>query len=134
MKKLGIVCSVLLLSACADKMVVTSYKYPDMPDMQKPLSLQLENCKWDMPRDMSITVPVNSTYCNKLNKLSSEYTITCLIHPIEQSNVYIGLDRDNWNCFISNMEKIKLHIKEYEAQLDTINEQRADWRKQNINK
>jgi hypothetical protein len=99
--------------------------------MQKPLSLQLEYCKWDMPRDMSITVPVNSTYCKKLSKTSIEYTTTCLIHPIEQSNVYIGLDRDNWNCFISNMEKIKRHIKEYESQIDTVNAQRAEWRKHN---
>lgn len=102
----------MLMSACGATIptstvhLETSTTYPSLPDIPKPPPLDLQEFKYDMPRDSGGKI-------------------------IPDSNVFIGFDQPNWQIFLENQKKIQARDKMWEDRVDAENKLRAEWRAKN---
>ena len=134
----------LLVSGCSskppEKIVYNKVIYPELPSIKKPELLDITQCNWELP--LNTNTWVIKEYENWKGKLCSSYAIdarqnpefvkACLQHPVDvDSNLIIGLDKENWLCYQQNMEKLRETIQHYQQLVDNINRQRADWVRKN---
>lgn len=104
--------ALLWLSACATPVPPSLVKleattsYPNLPDVPKPPPLDLQEFKYDMPRDSAGKI-------------------------IPDSNVFIGFDQANWQIFLENQKRIEARDKMWETRVDEENKLRAEWRAKN---
>lgn len=104
--------ALLWLSACGTTMPTSTVRleattsYPNLPDIPKPPPLDLQEFKYDMPRDKSGAI-------------------------IPDSNVFIGFDQSNWQIFLENQKRIEARDRMWETRIDEENKLRAEWRAKN---
>jgi len=104
MRRFLLIFPILLVGCCEPKVIVqTKMVFPELSPISEP-SLSLQHCSWDMPRDL-----------NRPN------------NPIVESNIYIGVDKNNWNCYQLNQVEIRSTLQSYKDRIDAINSQRSDW-------
>jgi len=134
------VTALLLLGACASNTgfnpkstvrVVTSMSYPEFPNVEPLLPVNVIPWQADVPRDMTKTVTKNLTSCRKVPEEDRDdaYWNKCGEHPIvTNSNIFIGFDQTNWNIIIENFAKLREHLFKYQKRIDEVNRQREAWR------
>lgn len=129
--------ALILVSACSPtEKIITVQKvvYPEMPEIQKPLRLNLENCEFDYPRDIEAT-PVEknlSTCIDHQDKESVNYRNECLEHPIDKkSNLFVGYTQEDYLCTIRNTQKIREHIRSLNSAIESANKTRKEYQDRN---
>ena len=131
--------ALFLLSACESTRfdpkstvrVVTSMSYPEIPNIEPLLPVNLIPWLADIPRDMTKTVAKNITSCRKISEEDRDdaYWNRCGEHPItSNSNIFIGFDLTNWNIIIENFAKLREQIFKYQKRMEEVNRQRESWR------
>ena len=129
MNKRSLIVMCAFLSACqAPQQILVSPTDPGVvyPLINHPDKLHLQECKMDMPRDLARVVEKNTEVCKtSQDKKSDRYKQECLEHPIVSSNIMIGFDQQNYNCFVANMSKIRAALQGYYDRVEMINSQRT---------
>jgi len=131
--------ALFLLSACESTgfnpkstvRVVTSMSYPEFPNVEPLLPVNIIPWQADVPRDMTKTVAKNLTSCRKVPEEDRDdaYWNKCGEHPIvSNSNIFIGFDQTNWNIIIENFAKLREQLFKYQKRVDEVNRQREAWR------
>jgi len=131
--------ALLLLGACQQPRfnpqstvrVVTSMSYPEFPNVEPLLPLNVIPWQADVPRDMTKTVAKNITSCKKVpeDERDDAYWNRCGEHPIvTNSNIFIGFDQTNWNIIIENFAKLREQLFKYQKRIEEVNRQRGAWR------
>jgi len=132
--------ALLLLGACAGNKgfnpqstvrVVTSMSYPEFPNVEPLLPLNVIPWQADVPRDMTKTVVKNLTACKKVPEEDQDdaFWNRCGEHPIvTNSNIFIGFDQLNWNIIIENFAKLREQLFKYQNRIEEVNRQRGAWR------
>lgn len=135
---------ILVLSGCSlrsltETRVITVIEYPELPPVPKVEKLQLLPCPPDRPRVWwEEKILKNDSRCKndlkknpKLTK-NSNFIRNCMEHRIDtNSNIVIGYDKENQQCFVINREKIRSKLKQYMDRIDEVNRQREEWIKRN---
>ncbi len=139
-KVLTALAALLLLGACANNTgfnpkstvrVVTSMSYPEFPNVEPLLPLNVIPWQADVPRDMTKTVVQNLTTCKKVPEEEQDdaFWNRCGEHPIvTNSNIFIGFDQTNWNIIIENFAKLREQLFKYQKRIEEVNRQRESWR------
>jgi len=131
----------ILLSACAATSEPPIVKtdvvrvYPELPDIEPLPPLTLIPFEWDYPRDKTKRIPKSTNECLKIpeQQRDNSYWDRCGENPpLSDSNIFMGLSRDDFETFLINNEKIKARLLQYKARIDEINQQREMWRKKNL--
>jgi hypothetical protein len=144
MKMFLIPVCLLLLAGCGGsptKEIITVEKiiFPDLPDVPAVPPLELLPCTPDRPRVWwePKVIKSNSVCKSKLEEdpklvTNPRFQDDCMEYPIDvNSNIIIGFDKDNQQCYILNREKIRYQLKKYQDRIDQVNEQRREWRARN---
>lgn len=130
--------SVLTLAACASTSepqstvrLVQSTTYPFLPDIKPVPEPELVPWNHDVPRDTSKLVVIENEKCTSVpeTKRDKAFWRECGINPpLDNSNIFIGFDQDNWNIIIENFAKLRETVYQYKLRIDEVNQQRKEWR------
>lgn len=129
----------LMLTACASTptepqstvRLVQSTTYPFLPDIKPVPEPDLVPWSHDVPRDTSKLSVIESEKCTSVPETKRDKTFwrECGINPpLDNSNIFIGFDQDNWNIIIENFAKLRETIYQYKTRIDEVNQQRKEWR------
>ena len=112
--------------------VVQTTSYPELPDILLPLEPELLTWAYEVPRDTSRTVLINSAKCRALSDKGREDSAVpdeCQEHPvIADTNVLFGFDQRNWNILLTNFSKLREYIFQLRARVELANKSRQEWR------
>ena len=112
--------------------VVQTTSYPELPDILLPLAPELLAWEYEVPRDTSRTVLINSAKCRNLSDKGREDSAVpddCHEHPvIADTNVLFGFDQRNWNIMLTNFSKLREYILQLRERVALANKSRQDWR------
>lgn len=127
-----------LLGACnpADQplRIINQTSYPNQADIVMPPGLELEAITFDIPRDLSQQIIKNTPECQTVEAASRTRTFWARCgqyKAIEGSNIYVGLDRDNFEKLRNNLRKLQVRDQQYQARIEEVNRQRREWRRKN---
>lgn len=135
----------LLLSGCAGTRgpetfepkttvrIVTETAYPEFPNISLPPPVRLLPFEVDYPRNPNELVVKNITSCVDVpeEERDDAFWARCGENPIlVDSNIFIGLDQQNWNNVQENFQKLKENNIVLRQLLETANRQRELWRQQ----
>ena len=96
----AVLLAVNLTGCSTDREVIYSTIYPNLNELQSPLVLNTNACKW--------TYPI-----------------------VQDDKVFIGLDEENFRCYIENQEIQREQRKLYENFVKQVNSERKEWNKLN---
>lgn len=144
MTKILIIASLLFLTACGANTqqrdfeiprtveTITSVAYPVFPDISIPPQPNLIPWEYDFPRDPDADPVIkNVSSCIDVPEENQDeaFWARCGEQPIQtDSNIFIGMDQDNWNILNRNLEVLKENNFQLRERLDIANEQRQRWR------
>ena len=127
----------LILGACGGfrtkevPVVIFQTVLPDLPPIDKPAYVEFDAPEWDYPRLIKDGLKVkNTTACKKVEEANhnDRFWRRCGEFPRDQdSNIYMGFTRDNYNLMIFNWAKLKTQLQSYSRTIDRVNEQREKW-------
>lgn len=140
-KSLSIIGLALLMSACSSApneftprttvRVVNTTVYPDLPQVPAVPDPGLIPWSYDFPRDTSKVTVKNITKCVEVAEADqdTDFWNRCGENPIlSDTNIFIGLTRENWDILNSNLKKLQENIYLYRRRIEQINRQREEWR------
>lgn len=142
--KIVAVISILALGACAstpdpvDRTPITTVRvvnttaYPEFPNLPTPPEVRLLPFEVDFPRDLTQLTVRNVTNCVNVpeEQRDDRFWARCGENPIKtNSNVFIGLDQQNWSNLNSNLNLLKENNNVLRGLIDQANRQRAEWRR-----
>lgn len=119
----------ILLAGCAKPVPVL------LPQISLPPAMVLDTCQWSMPRlQDQWSIILDKQWKGKACKVypvelweDRKFQKQCLQHPVNiDSNVVIGFDQKNLDCYNANMEKIHQTLKLYREKIESINQQRHE--------
>lgn len=125
-------CSVTPQTPIVEKEVV--HAYPDLPDIEPLPPLTLIPFEWDYPRDTTKRVAKSTRKCleTPTPQRDEAYWERCGENPpLPNSNIFMGLSRDDFETFLVNNEKVRARLLQYKTRIDEINRERATWRQRN---
>jgi len=130
---------IFFLTGCATTNQVTPAvtvitEYPNLPPIEIPRMPPLRSFRFDIPRDTSVLTVKNTERCRSVpeEKRNENFWKMCGIHPpLENSNIYLGLDEENFNNLMQNLTILRERAIVLENLLKEVNRQREEWRKKN---
>lgn len=111
--------------------IVNTTVYPDLPDVPAVPDPGLIAWSYDFPRDTSQVTIKNITSCLEVDESNrdSAFWNRCGENPIiSETNIFIGLTRENWDILNSNLKKLQENIYLYRRRIEQVNRQRNEWR------
>lgn len=109
--------------------------YPDLPPIEYPPGPDLQPIHFDFPRNADAKPVLKSTpECleTPIAKRDLDFWVRCGQQPFTpKSNVFIGLQYDQWLILQQNFVALEEYIKAARARLDLVNQQREEWRQKN---
>lgn len=134
----------ILLAACGsfqprEILTVEKLVYPELPPVPDVSALELLPCVPDRPRVWWEPKVVKSDdKCraqvreNPEILENSSFQEDCMEHRIDtESNIVIGFDKENQQCYVLNREIIRMQLKQYKERINHVNEQRKVWKERN---
>lgn len=111
--------------------VVTHTVYPTLSEINVPKSPSLKQVTWDYPRDTTTEEVIrNTTVCRAVPvaEQTVEFWAECGQFPIDPtSNLFIGLNQENYNNLNFNLETMRQHIILLNERLTLSNQQRTEF-------
>lgn len=114
--------------------IINQTSYPNQADIVLPPGLELEAITFDIPRDLSQQIIKNTPECLAVEAASRTRTFweQCgQYKALENTNIYVGLDRANFEKLRNNLRKLQVRDQQYQARIEEVNRQRRDWRRKN---
>lgn len=139
MKKLYLVTMAVValsLGACNEQdkrieitksLIQVDSQIPDVPAVDPVV---LEKVVFDFPRDTARKMIKNNPSCNsRMDQTTPDFITKCTYYPIlRKSNIFIGVDKDNFKKLNSNLDKLISQNERYEQRIKEVNRQRAEAR------
>lgn len=129
----------LALASCGTTKTVEVYKevpvpvavYPALDDLDKLEGrFPVEDVEFDIPRDMSARPALRPGCTGEIVNYAADDP--CLIYPpVPLSNVYLGMNQENWIKFQVNLERLVERNRLRDTQIEEVNKQREEWRRKN---
>lgn len=82
--------------------IVTALTYPEFPPIEPLPPADLRAFSYDYPRDKDGKV-------------------------LKDSNIFVGLDKENWERLVENFDKLNSYSKMCQVRIDEVNRQRNEW-------
>lgn len=139
MKYIFTVVAILFLAGCATTnpatpAVTVITEYPNLPPIEIPEMPPLRSFRFDIPRDTTRLDVKNTKRCKSVpeRKRDENFWQMCGIHPpLENTNIYLGLDEENFNNLMQNLAILRERVITLENLLKEVNKQREEWRRKN---
>lgn len=113
----------------------TEIIYPSLPDIDKPLPPILRPVIFDYPRDTTKPKVVKATEDCKVQPPITNFEQICMEYPIiKNGNIFIGMNKNSFDNYLSNQEQINGYGRILNSRLDEVNAERAKWRESNQQK
>jgi hypothetical protein len=133
---IGALALTLGLTACNEQdkrieitksLIQVDSQIPDVPPVDPVV---LEKVVFDFPRDTAKKMIKNNAACNaRTDQTSPDFITKCTYYPIlRKSNVFVGVDKDNFRKLNANLDKLIAQNERYEQRIRDVNRQRAEAR------
>ena len=109
----------------------TTNIYPDFPNIDIPSTINILPFEWEIARDTSTVVIRNTRVCNEVpeTERNSSFWKRCgTFEPLPDVNIWLGLDRPNYDNLITDLERLREQNHLLRQRLERVNEQRQEWR------
>lgn len=127
----------LALGACNPNepvRIVNTTSFPNLPDIVLPPNLDLEDVRFSLPGDLEDRIIKNTSACQSVAAENRDkvFWLKCgQYKDIDGNIIYVTLSQPQYEALRRNLQKLQVRDQQYNYRLNTVNEQRRQWRNQN---